>query len=506
MRFKSIISWGILLSVIFLAAGIASCSNPDERPTDTFFPPFVDPLAKSPVGLVITDPIFRQVEPDPLVNEQYRAAVLNPLTSTDLWNHFTGATQSIKLVCTRISNQNMVDILVGLANKGIKIDIVTEQGFFTKPDYSKFIAQLTQAGNITIKTDDDGEVRQVHSRYAIIDDHFVLASSGDFLDNSFNTSVNNTLIFNTPKTYINGSGPNGVTTITDAFLFDFDQMFNMNRFGGDKERLINHIFNIGVLVEIYFGPNDNLLAEVFDKFSNSLGGIQYAVNQITDPTMMVVAANGFGFTDNSFGWYGYNAMNHKFMLVNVPTNVTETINPVVLNILDPVVVTGSANWTHNGLNINDEQVIVVHDLTLGFQFAIEMGVLQRESAGRGIVFGTVRTHKNVPIRLAQLYCDSDPITGTIFGGDGGVKPEDILTDGRGMYWMEIPTGFLRNIQLIDLGEASGLYIFPQPLWGEDTPNAGWNLFPGSSFNADFYLYPMPSGTGTGGSGGGGFGP
>jgi hypothetical protein len=381
--------------------------------------------------------------------------------------------------------------------------VVTEQGFFNKPEYAPYIAQLSQAGNVTVKTDHDGEVRQVHSRYAIIDDHMVLASSGDFLDNSFNLSVNNTLAIDTPRTYIDGEGPGGVQTITDAFLFDFDQMFNMDRFGGDKERMVNHIFNIGSIVEVYFGPNDNLVAELFSKYGNSLA-LQYAVAQITDPTMAGIAANGWGFTEASFGWTGYNAMNHKFMIINVPADVTTTINPVYLNVIDPLVITGSANWTFNGLNTNDEQVIVVHDLTLCYEFAIEMGALEREAAGVGVVFGTVRTFKNVPVPNALPYCDSNNIPGTIFAGDGGVKPEDVITDGRGMYAMFIPTGFLRNISLVGLGDADGLYLYPDPLFGPTMPNEGWNLLPGSSYEANFYLYPMPSGTGTGG-GGGGFG-
>jgi hypothetical protein len=497
MRIKSILSWGFLFAVIIMAAGIASCSNPDQRPRDTFFAAFPDPLQISPVGVVFTDPVFRVVEPDSLIEEQYLAANLHPMTSSDMWGYFTGATQSIELVCTRISNPNTVAMLVGIANRGIEVNIITEQGYFTKPEFAPFIAQLTQAGNVTIKTDHDGEVRQVHSRYAIIDDHIVLSSSGDFLDNSFNLSINNTLIFDTPRTYVNGAGAAGVQTITDAFAFDFDQMFNMNRFGGDKERLINHTFNIGVLVELYFGPNDNFLAEVLNKFSNSQG-LQYAVAQITDPTMGAIAGSGYGFTDDSYGWTGFNAMNHKFMLINVPTDVTVTLDPVIMNLLDPVVITGSANWTYNGLYTNDEQLVVVHDLTLGFEFGIEIGALERGAAGVGVVFGTVRTFKNVPISEAVPYCDSNAIPGSIvFIGDQGVKPEDVATDARGMYLMFIPTGFLRNISLVDLGSANGLYLFPDPLWGPTDPNSGWVLLPGSSYEANFYLYPMPTGTGTG---------
>jgi len=523
MKAKKALSWGLLIIVLSLAAGIASCSNADERPTDTFFPMFPNPLPKSPVGLIITDPVFRQVEPDPLTTESYKAANLDIMTSADMWAYFAGATQRIDIVGTRVTNPEMVARLVGIANKGVQINMVIEQGYFNDPSAAPFIAQLAQTGNITIKTDDDGVTRQVHSHYAIIDDHIVFASSGDFLDNSFNTSINNTLMFNTPRTYTNGTGAAGVSTITDAFLFDFDQMFNMGRFGGDKERLINHTFNIGVQVEIYFGPNDNLLAEIIDEVNNLQDSLYYAINQISDPTMLSVCANlgvaGFyDFPTNGdlseilelatpFAWAGFNGLGHKVLMIDLPGDVTTTINPVILNILDPVTITGSCNWTHNGLELNDEQLIIVHDLTLGFEFAIEIGVLQREAQGTGVVFGVVRTNKDVPIEGATLTCDSEAIPGGIFPGDGGTPPEG-ETDGRGYYAMLVPTGFLRNIQVTGLGDASGLYILPDPLWGETMPNEGWNLMPGSSYRANFYVSPAPSQTGTGGGGsggGGGFG-
>ena len=517
MKIKTILSWGTFLAALFLAAGIASCSNPDERPLDTFFPAFPNPLPRSPVGVVFSDPVFRQVEPDPLIRESYLAADLQILTTQNLWDIFNGATQRVDIVGTSITNAQMVSRLVGLANKGVTVNIVAERGYFDDPESAPLISQLSQTGNVTIHIDNDDVARQVHSHYAIIDDHYVLASSGDFLDSSFNTSVNNTLIFNTQKNYVNGSGAAGVKTITDAFLFDFDQMFNQGRFGGDKECLINHSFNIGVMVEVYFGPNDNLYECIRKEVQNLQSNMTYAITQLTDPNMAAILRllSGPGFFDwysnedysdednpdyidgaIPFAWPGFNGLGHKFLLIDLPADVTTTISPVLLEIVDPVVITGSCNWTHSGLELNDEQMLVIHDLTLGFEYAVETSVLSREAAGIGIVYGTVRTSKNVAIPEAELTCDSEAIPGGVFNGDGGT-PAEAESDGNGNYALFVPTGFLRNIQVLDLGDASGLYLFPDPIWGEDMPNQGWNLMPGSSYRVDFYCSPAPSQTGTG---------
>jgi len=529
MKVKTIISWGSLLAVLFLAAGIASCSNADQRPLDTFYPAFPNPLPRSPVGLIVTDPVFRQVEPDPLIEESYKAADLTIMTSSDLWDFFKNASQRIDLVATRITNSNTVAMLVGIANKGVQINIVTERGYFDDSESAPLISQLVQAGNITIKIDDDDVARQVHSSYAIIDDHIVLSSSGDFLDDSFNTSINSTFVIETPRTYVDGVGPGGVNTVTDAFLFDFDQMFNQGRFGGDKEILGHNTFNIGVQVEVYFGPNDNLFDQILQELNNMQDSMLYAIHQLSDANMAGILRSlggggyGFGFYDwpsnpnysdedspiyipaaVPFYWPGFNAMGHKFMLIDLPANVTTTIDPVILDVIDPVVIAGSCNWTTNGLELNDEQMLVIHDLTLSFEMAVEASALLRECYGIGVVYGTVRTNKNVPIPEAEVFCDSEAIPGGFFNGDGGEPTED-ETNAWGNYFLAVPTGAVRNIRVEDLGEASGLYLLPDPIWGEDQPNEHYNLMPGASYRLNFYCSPRPSATGTGGGGGGGGG-
>lgn len=535
MRIITILSWAFVAVMLVMVVGLASCSNPDERPMDTIFEQTTDPLPKSPIGFIVSDPAFRQMQPDPLIEEQYQAAALTPMTTHDLWNFFSNATTRVDLVGTRITNSGMVARLVALANKGVDINIVTEQGFFGDSESSPFISQLAQTGRVTMKTDKDGIARQVHSAYAIIDDHIVLSSSGDFLAKSFNNSINDIMVIDTPRTYVNGAGAAGVKTITDAFLFDFDQMFNMGRFGGDKERLINHSFNIGSQVEVYFGPNDNLLAEIIDEINNAQVTITYMVGQVTDQTMHLLMRDLFdggyfdgtvndpGFQDPDddvlfletgipFNWSGYNALNHKLLIIDVPIDFSNQINPIFLDFFDPVVIAGSANWTQNGLKLNDEQMLIIHDLTLGFEVgSVEMGTLGLQAPppenpvpGYGVLFGRLRTFKNVPIDDGAIACDSEMIPGSPFLGDGG-NPSVTNSLGEGVYAMAVPAGFLRNIRVVSLGSAEEFYLYPIPLWGEDSPNDGYNLLPGASYEANFYVSPRPSATGTGGGGDGGFG-
>jgi hypothetical protein len=548
MRVRTIVTLGFFIIVLLLATVLASCSNADQRPMDSIFGMLPHPLATSPVGLVITDPVFRQQEPDPLIKNYYEAAALEPLTSEYMWNCFTKGpkggevVEEIDLTGTQITNADMVGRLVGIPGKPV-IKIVTEQGYFLEPDSAPFITQLTQAGNVTIKTDNDGISRQMHSRYAVITSrdasgnmHYrALASSGDFLDDSFNTSINNTVIFEAQRNYVDGAGANGVKSIIDAFLFDFDQMFNMGRFGGDKERLINHTFNVGIDVELYFGPNDNLFAEINDEAQNMVvsdpdtgakRGMMFMINQVSDTDMLgllnAYANQGiydnlgspglgellteaqttpFAWADNEFR--AYNTLNHKVMLMDVP-NFEDALSPVILNAVDPVVITGSCNWTYAGIRLNDEQLLIIHDQTMSYEMYVELQTLSLEAQGNGVLFGRVHTHTDRPINQAEVSADSLAILGSPFRGAGadGIVGQ---TDARGIFAITVPAGLLRNIRLTSLGDGAGGFMNPTPIWNDPGLTQGYNLLPGSSFEINFFLEPIPTNTGTGNGGGGGFG-
>ncbi|HDS30716.1 MAG TPA: hypothetical protein ENN67_06705 [Firmicutes bacterium] len=195
------------------------------------------------------------------------------------------------------------------------------------------------------------------------------------------------------------------------------------------------------------------------------------------------------------------------LFIDVPVDFSNRLNPVLQDFYDPVVISGSCNWTQNGLTLNDEYILVMHDLTMGYQLgAIEMDAVRRAAQRVGVVFGKMRTYKNVPINNAMISVISEEIPGSPFFGSGAGEPPTATSVPRGVYYMEVPAGRLKDLQVVSLGEAEGLYLYPQTLFRSDLPNEYYNLLPGASYKADWYCYPVPSQTGTGGgTGGGGFG-
>ena len=271
------------ISLMILTAFLGgACSNPDNIPPAGFS------LTPSPVKVVFTDPQFR-VEgshgktgtSDPYTKRLMSLVALDMLEMSDLIRYIDNAQATIDLCTTRIHSVGMVTRLVSLANQGVAIRIVTEDAYFNDVNSIPLIQQLLDAG-VLIRTDQDGYNRIMHQRYWIIDNRYVLCGSGDMLDTTFNRSANNTLIFDTPKTISTGSDASTIESITDAFFFDFTQMFDRGKFGVNKETMLKHTFKIGVDVEIFFGPNDDPQVRILDQLNNIDDNMFYAINQFTD--------------------------------------------------------------------------------------------------------------------------------------------------------------------------------------------------------------------------------
>lgn len=498
----------LMILTAFLVGG---CSNPENIPPAGFS------LTPSPVKVIFTDPQFR-VEgshgktgtSDPYTKRLMNLVGLDMLEMSDLIRYIDNTQATIDLCTTRIHNEGMVSRLVNLANRGVAIRIVTEDAYFNDVNAIPLIQQLLDAG-VLIRTDEDGYNRLMHQRYWIIDSRFVLCGSGDMLDATFTRSANNTLIFDTPKTINTGSDVSMIESITDAFFFDFTQMFDRGKFGWKKETMLKHTFKIGVDVEIYFGPNDDPQVRLRDQLANIDDNMFYAINQFTDGLIRdrieeLVQAGTYpisGVFDGpsnasvppnavAYDFPNMNGMNHKFMVVDVPMTFEDMqyFNAATSN--DPVVLTGSCNWTNAGFNLNDETLVVVHDMTLGYRYVIgEANALIAAAGNSGVVYGEVRSAYNNVGLETSIFIESERVSSYFPGTD---QPVDIETDpeNEGFYGAYVTTGELFRLECT---QPEG-HLIPEDkfLYG-----ATFLLLPGASYEGNFFPKLAPSGTGTGGT-------
>ncbi|MBP9880337.1 MAG: T9SS type A sorting domain-containing protein, partial [Chitinophagales bacterium] len=168
-------------------------------------------------------------------------------------------------------------------------------------------------------------------------------------------------------------------SLARGYRLEFDELFN-GKFGPDKSNNTPHEFIIGGnRVELYFSPSDETETRMLEKintadydlhfavFSFTRFGISYEIEDAvtergvfaagiydqtdaSDSTAVNILEDALG--DKFFNYSGSNLLHHKYLLIDA--NCSQS---------DPLVWTGSHNWSTSANSRNDENTLVIHDST-----------------------------------------------------------------------------------------------------------------------------------------------
>ncbi|MCK4303874.1 MAG: hypothetical protein KAY24_06520 [Candidatus Eisenbacteria sp.] len=168
---------------------------------------------------------------------------------------------------------------------------------------------------------------------------------------------------------------------------------DLSRFGVNKDDNTPHLFNVGGReLSLYFAPSDPWLGAMIDEVEETQFATHFCImsftrydlcNEIEDRWMTVPGFEVRGAFDSSEGGNSYSqyhpmhgdgayawnppadvwldaetgTLHHKYMILDV--NHTGS---------DPVLITGSANWSTAAFATNDENVLIVHDPSIANQY------------------------------------------------------------------------------------------------------------------------------------------
>lgn len=218
-------------------------------------------------------------------------------------------------------------------------------------------------------------------------------------------------------------------TLARAYTLEFEEMWGSSgpqpdtsnaAFGPDKSDNTPHEFVIGgKRVEQYFSPSDATNAKLVSTISGASSELYIAsmlITRVDIANAIAAARNGgalvqavvddaatttiFNGMVNFLGASNFVAnqdtsviMHHKYMVV-------DQINPQS----DPLVWTGSHNWTNNANNRNDENVVVVHDRNIANQYYQNFNARLAENGG--IILSSKNTFEQ-PITIFPNPASSD---------------------------------------------------------------------------------------------------
>jgi phosphatidylserine/phosphatidylglycerophosphate/cardiolipin synthase-like enzyme len=280
-----------------------------------------------------------------------------------------------------------------------------------------------------IQRPDDGEV--MHNKFLIIDladsdKATILTGSTNHTYNSCHDDYNNMVIIQDQA-------------LANAYKTEFEEMWGSNtntpnpanaKFGADKIDNTPHNFNIGgVSVELYFSPSDGTTSHIVDAVSSANTDMQFAMltfinNDLGDAVIGIhdagVDVKGiienilyFGSEYNSLVDAGVdvlshfstaNFFHHKYGVVDA-TNTSS----------DPLVITGSHNWTNSAEDDYDENTLIIHNAEIAGMYHEEFMARYAEMTGAGI--NTSEFDQNI-----ELFPNP---TNEVFIVKSSVKPESL---------------------------------------------------------------------------------
>ncbi len=251
---------------------------------------------------------------------------------------------------------------------------------------------------------------QMHNKFVVVDNEWVWTGSWNFTVTGLYGTEDNQAAGE-----LNGNTNNSILLngcdIARAYTIEFNEMWGSDslvpdpyasNFHGRKTDNVTHRCCIGgVPVEVYMSPGDDALARVREMLQSADFEVYFCIYAWSDQEMANILKDkwetdgeltGFdirGVFDGSF-WNSYwsasldmtgrtssdpdynnpwtnpapvcedqeiRKLHHKYMIIDAAHPDS-----------DPIVITGSTNWSKNGNDINDENLLIIHCATIANQY------------------------------------------------------------------------------------------------------------------------------------------
>jgi len=343
--------WTVLLA--FLVFLLAACHPPPE--TSPPLPP-IDPTGiKPPLAawyqVYFSDPTGPNAEslrggPDKALADAIRQARL----SVDL------AVYDLNLWCIR-------DALLDAHYRGVSVRMVTDSDNLEERE----IQDLKNAG-IPVLGD---------RREGLMHDKFVVIDGQDVWTGSLNLTLNSAYRNNDNLIHIHSA------ELGQDYTAEFNEMFINDRFGpGSPANTPLPTLEVdGSQLEVYFSPDDHVERHVIQLIQSAKQSVKFMAYSFTSDKIaeaMLERAHAGVYVAGVFeeqqtrSNYGteFDRLRAAGLDVRQDGNPDNMHHKVII-IDDKVVLTGSYNFTNNAETINDENLLIIHDLDVAALYLAE---------------------------------------------------------------------------------------------------------------------------------------
>ncbi|CUS84870.1 Por secretion system C-terminal sorting domain-containing protein [Candidatus Kryptonium thompsonii] len=381
----------------------------------------------------------------------------------------------------------IADALVNAKNRGVKIRFITEKENYNlaRTGYSKLI----NAGIPILADNTDG---YMHNKFVVIDyrdpnswdNVWVITGSWNFTDEGTYRDFQNVIEIQD-------------RAIAGAFTREFEEMWggsgdlpdtSKSKFGANKTDNTPHFFNIkGKKVEVYFSPSDEVASKIVNAINQADHSIFFALLTFTSQTLSNALYTRYnsgvrnikGILDNNTDQGSQYSFLSGFSEVLLDTDKTALfhhkyclIDPTHIY-SNPILITGSYNWSNSAEARNDENVLIIYDTLLVNLYLQEFVARYKQNGGGNVITSARKIEgESLSFKLSPNYpnpfISETNITYAIpFDGFVSLKVFDVL--GREVFSVvnsyQTAGEYRLNLKFDNVNLGSGVYFYRLELYG-----------------------------------------
>ncbi len=274
-----------------------------------------------------------------------------------------GARVSVDAAIYDLNLWSIRDALLAAHRRGVAVRVVAESDNLDEPEFQA----LKQAG---IPVLGDRREGLMHNKFVVIDRSEVWTGSMNYTVRGAYTNDNNLIRLQSSR-------------LAQDYTAEFEEMFVDDAFGPTSPANTPYptLSVDGVMVEVYFSPEDDTLDHLLDLVTNAQQSVYFLAFSFTsdDLSTALISAADHGITVAGVmerSQYERNVGTEYDHFRQAGLDVRLDGNPAnmhhkVLIIDEQIVVTGSYNFTNSAEKRNDENTLILHDPTLAQQYLAE---------------------------------------------------------------------------------------------------------------------------------------
>jgi phosphatidylserine/phosphatidylglycerophosphate/cardiolipin synthase-like enzyme len=281
---------------------------------------------------------------------------------TEFINH---AEQQLDVAVYEIRFQKVLNALIEACERGVMVRVVTE-------------VEIENGNSTCLQAKHRPESRYgaMHHKFVVADKRLIWTGATNWTETGLQQNANNALVITSHE-------------IASIYAQAFEWLFDQEQFGKKLPGIMPGPFQLDHLsAQIFFSPNDQIENEIIRAIQSAKSSIHLAMFYYTNETIhrAILDAMSRGIkVDAILSQRGIHDCMTSLMddLIALGVGVIAPLEGVLHHkfavIDDTLVITGSANWTNNGMRHNDENILILESRHLAQQYQQEFDRLKADA-------------------------------------------------------------------------------------------------------------------------------